>query len=306
MFSFIENRLIENDTKKLQDKFDVGFIGSPLDIRGKHSISLIKQISKSYKSISYNNMNHSVTIDDTTTPLLNLNQEEMFGTSASVVVDATNLAFPELAILLRFLLKSAHAQRVSFIYSEPQQYTKSVYREPTIHYELSDNIESPQFIPSFFSFNRSRIKHLFAFLGFESRRFIRMVDPDDGEVYGSVNPIFAVPPYQPGFEKISFDENSRVLEKSNNSDCFFVPSNQPYSALKLLREIYDIYEKLGEDLVVAPLGNKPCSIATAMAAAENERISVLFDFPTKKSNRSSGVEKVYLFTASIGKQGHIK
>ncbi|MBR9907537.1 MAG: hypothetical protein GYB30_05720 [Gammaproteobacteria bacterium] len=301
MFSFTENRLIVDGTKELRDKFDIGFIGSPLDIRGKHSISLIKQISKTCKSINYNHMNHSVTIDGTTIPLLNLNQEEMFGNAVSVVVDATNLAFPELAILLRFLLKTARVWKVSFIYSEPQQYTKSVYGEPTIHYELSDNIEPPQFVPSFYSFNRSRTKHLFAFLGFESRRFIRMVDPDDGEVYGSVNPIFAVPPYQPGFEKISFDENSRVLEKSSNSDCFFVPSNHPYSALKLLRETYDTYKKLGEDLVVAPLGNKPCTIATAMAAAENERISVLFDFPTKRSNRSSGVEKVYLFTALINK-----
>ena len=299
MFSYTETRQIIDGAGDIKETFDIGFIGSPLDIRGRSSIAIVKNKAAQIHKIEYQQSNYSIQIDGVEHPLIDYMKSKPFDAAESVLIDATNLAFPEIAILLRLIHTNSNVKTVSFIYCEPEKYTKAVYTDAASRYELSDNIEEPQFIPSFFTFNRKKPKRLFAFLGFEARRFTRMVDPDDGETYESINPVFAVPPYQPGFEKVCFDENSRVLEKISNHQCHFVPSNHPYNALKLLRKAINIYEKADNDIVIAPLGNKPCTIAVAMIAAENENVSVIFDFPTKKSNRTDGVKNTYLFSALV-------
>ena len=299
MFSYTETRLIEGSADSIDERFDIGFIGSPLDIRGRSSIALVNAKASSVHSVEYSQNNHSIQVDGNEYQLMQYMKSNPLKTAQSVLIDATNLAFPEIAILLRLIHTNSDVKSVSFIYCEPEKYTKAVYIDAASRYELSGSIEEPQFIPPFFNFNRKKPKHLYAFLGFEARRFTRVVDPDDGEIYESVNPVFAVPPYQPGFEKICFDENARVLEKISNHQCHFVPSNNPYNALILLRKARKIHKKAGENLVVAPLGNKPCAIAVAMIAAENDDVSVIFDFPTKKSNRTDGVKKTYLFSTLI-------
>lgn len=299
MFSYTETRLIDDSSEDIKERFDIGFIGEPLDIRGKSSIAIVKDKTTRVQKIKYYQNNYSVKIDGIEHPLIQYMKSNPFDIAQSVLIDATNLAFPEIVILLRLIHTNSKVKTVSFIYCEPEKYAKAVYTDAASRYELSDNIEEPQFIPSFFTFNRKNSKHLFAFLGFEARRFTRMVDPDGGETYESINPVFAVPPYQPGFEKVCFDENSRVLEKISRHQCHFVPSNHPYNALELLRKAVTIYQKSNSDLVIAPLGNKPCTIAVAMIAAENTEVSVVFDFPTKKNNRTDGVMKTYLFSASI-------
>ena len=75
--------------------------------------------------------------------------------------------------------------------------------------------------------------------------------------------------------------------------------NLPLDQVRKLRPVINIYEKADNDIVIAPLGNKPCTIAVAMIAAENENVSVIFDFPTKKSNRTDGVKNTYLFSALV-------
>lgn len=299
MFLYTDTLLVNDSVNDIQECFDIGFIGSPLDIRGKSSIAIVKGKSAQVHNIEYRQDNYSVKIDNTEHPLKTYIKTNPFKDAQSALIDATNLAFPEIVILLRMIHENSKVKKVSFIYCEPEEYSKGVYIDAASRYELSDNIEEPQFIPSFFTFNRKKSKRLFAFLGFEARRFTRVVDPDNGESYESITSVFAVPPYQPGFEKICFDENSRVLEMVSNHQCHFVPSNHPYDALRLLRKALKIYEKLDSNLVVAPLGNKPCTIAVAMVAAENENVSVIFDFPTKKSNRTEGVKKTYLFSTSV-------
>ncbi|SDU33187.1 hypothetical protein [Nitrosomonas ureae] len=291
MLIFLPSEEFPEQTTLLSDKYDIAFTAEPVDERGQFSKKISLSNSNSHVKISYHHDTLAVELNGLTENLINfLDRKDVYG-AKSILFDATNLSFAEIVIVLRLALTTGTIEKVAFIYTEPESYSSKIWTPLEIRgFELSNKINALDFIPRFYQANSSNKNYLLVFQGFESTRFSRLIDPDEGEPYSKLSVAFSVPPFQTGWETHALMANSQIFNSNKVEEIFFIPGNQPYEAYQLINETFNVvlpgYET---NLTLAPFGTKPTSIAVALAAAENEKISVLFDFPTKKTGRSSGI-----------------
>lgn len=79
----------------------------------------------------------------------------------------------------------------------------------------------------------------------------------------------------------------------------YCSANDPEAAFECLERTRDT---LGADkkMFVAPIGPKPCGIASAIfASAYPEQVGLLFDHPRRKKKRSSGIDRWHRFTVTV-------
>lgn len=271
----------------LNFKYDLSLTTSCVDSRGEYSKEVAAQSSNKQIEVSYDHNLLSVSYGNRKESLQEFLNKNDIDEANSILFDATNLAFPEIAIVLRAALTNSKVNRVGFIYSEPASYLVKVTTPlETRGYDLSSKINKLDFIPKFYNHSNSENSaYLLAFLGFEYTRLARLIDPDETEPFKHMAVCIAAPPFQTGWEMHALMAHSHLLEKIKIDDTHFVPGNQPYETYKKIGFV----KKANSNLTLAPFGTKPMSIAAALAAAEDETISVIFDFPTKKKDRSTGI-----------------
>jgi len=289
MYKFLINEEFSGKEFDINYRYDISLTSCPIDERSKFSKEIAKASSIQQIELYYEQETLSLTIDDKTESLFDFLQRKDIWGARSILFDATNLSFPELVIVLRLSLSLKSVGRIGFIYTEPAEYTSKVVTPLEIRgFDLSYKINPLDFIPRFYNALESGLKnYLLAFVGFEQTRLARLVDPDLTETFTKLSVAFSVPPFQAGWETHSLMAHSRIFENNKIEDAFFTPGNQPYESYLLIQRL-----KKADDeahLTLAPFGTKPTSVAVALAAAEDENISVLFDFPAKKTDRSKGI-----------------
>lgn len=213
-----------------------------------------------------------------------------------VVLEATTLGFAELFCAVNALL-SCGATSINMIYVEPAEYTRDgkgaalfALSEPTRGY-----VAIPNAIVDLAS---EEVEAGVFFLGFEPERLDRALEEYQMIASKHVKVVFGIPAYHPGWELDAIIPHLAALE-GHKLQPDYCSANDPEAAFECLERTRDT---LGADkrMFVAPIGPKPCGIASAVfASVYPEQVGLLFDHPRRKKRRSSGVDLWHRFTVMV-------
>ncbi|WP_175831356.1 hypothetical protein [Burkholderia cepacia] len=213
-----------------------------------------------------------------------------------VVLEATTLGFAELFCAVNALLAGG-ATSVNIIYVEPAEYTRDgksaelfALSEPTRGY-----VAIPNAIVDLAS---EEVEAGVFFLGFEPERLDRALEEYQMIASKDVKVVFGIPAFHPGWELDAIIPHLTALE-SHKLQLDYCSANDPEAAFECLERTRDT---LGAEkrMFVAPIGPKPCGIASAIfASVYPKQVGLLFDHPRRKKKRSSGVDLWHRFTVTV-------
>lgn len=213
-----------------------------------------------------------------------------------VVLEATTLGFAELFCAVHALLASG-ATSINIIYVEPAEYTRDA--KGTELFALSEPTRGYVAIPNaIVDLASEDVEAGVFFLGFEPERLDRALEEYQMIASKYVKVVFGIPAYHPGWELDAIIPHLTALE-SHKLHLDYCSANDPEAAFECLERTRDM---LGADkrMFVAPIGPKPCGIASAIfASVYPEQVGLLFDHPRRKKKRSSGVDLWHRFTVTV-------
>lgn len=213
-----------------------------------------------------------------------------------VVLEATTLGFAELFCAVNALLAGG-ATWINIIYVEPAEYTRD--GKDTGLFALSEPTRGYVAIPNaIVDLASEEVEAGVFFLGFEPERLDRALEEYQMIVSKDVKVVFGIPAYHPGWELDAIIPHLTALE-SHRLQLDYCSANDPEAAFECLERTRDT---LGAEkrMFVAPIGPKPCGIASAIfASIYPKQVGLLFDHPRRKKKRSSGVDLWHRFTVTV-------
>jgi hypothetical protein len=209
--------------------------------------------------------------------LLFLKENNVSFLNKEIAVDITVFTKPFFFLLFRVLKEKFRIRHVYVIYTEPEKYKgKNPDADEIILTEGLDRVES---IPGFTGSSINPKEALIVQLGFEGKRAL--------DVFNSINPeiVYAIngfPSYQPGWHKISFEENMRFLSESRSYEHLFsAPAADPFETEKVVSKVArEIKQKGGLNIVIAPLGTKIQAFGALLYALKDDDTKVVYPFPS--------------------------
>ncbi|HEJ2935018.1 hypothetical protein [Pseudomonas aeruginosa] len=220
-----------------------------------------------------------------------------FTEDQSVVLEATTLGFAELFSTIRALIDIG-VKRVEVIYVEPLDYTKPKGAD---QYALSDLIKGYLPIPnSIVDLTSDDLEAGVFFLGFESERLERALEEHQMIATKDIKVVFGIPAFQPGWELNSIVPHLTRLSEQGRIEIAYCAANDPEAAFECL-EATRASLGAGKSMFVAPIGTKPCGIASAVfASIYPDQVGLLFDHPKRKANRSEGASLWHRYSIVLG------
>jgi hypothetical protein len=278
------------------DRWDIGVIGNTVDDRGTAATDFVNKCCDQVSVIRYNPDEFVVECDDKDVNYETF-REDLEWSGKKILIEASTLGFSEVLVSCERVSKAGGV--VDIVYVEPFLYKLSG-RTPLLHrrdFELSDEVPGYRGIPghTLLLEQSARISCVF-FLGYEERRLDRALEdfnflrPDGCAV------VFGVPAFQPGWEMDAFANNVRVMrERDLRGGVYFCGAESPSSAIETLTRIKQGLTK-GERMIVAPIGTKPCGIGAALFSIQNPDVGILYDHPSRSSQRSEKVGNWHLYS----------
>lgn len=289
------------DLDEARGTFDFAFFGrEDLDDRSGFSAPQSRSLARRSAFVRYDPKRFELTIDGVVFRSDELEDIPGRFPALSIVIDATTMEFPEIALILRAYRKLAFIPaRCVFIYTEPGEYVRRPAGEapaPGSAFDLSLGFRAKNAIPAFTPLLSGNNKaHLVAFLGFEGARLLRVLSDDDGNFYTDVTVVFGTPPYQATWDMHALMANTRLIEQFSPF-VRFSGANNPRGAYQLLQEVHrGLDGSHCNRLAVAPFGTKPTAIGAALYCVETDRMRVVFDHPERKEGRTRGVHRTHWF-----------
>jgi len=218
--------------------------------------------------------------------------------SQKVFLEATTLGFAELFCAVNALL-SRGVTTLNIIYVEPDEYTR--VSKGGSQFALSEPTRGYIAIPnSIIDLSSEDIEAGVFFLGFEPERLDRALEEYQMIASKDIKLVFGIPAYHPGWELDAIIPHLPALVQ-HRLQLDYCSANDPEAAFECLEQTR---RALGTDkrMFVAPIGTKPCGIASAIfATIYPNQVGLLFDHPRRKPKRSSGVDLWHRFTVIIEK-----
>lgn len=215
-----------------------------------------------------------------------------------VFLEATTLGFAELFCAANALLSSG-ATTLNIIYVEPGEYTR--ISKGANQFALSEPTRGYVAIPNaIVDLSSEEVEAGVFFLGFEPERLARALEEYQMIASKDVKLVFGIPAYHPGWELDAIVPHLTALEQ-HKLQLDYCAANDPEAAFESLERTR---KALGTDrrMFVAPIGPKPCGIASAIfATVYPDQVGLLYDHPRRKSKRSSGVDLWHRFTVTVEK-----
>lgn len=235
-------------------KFDLAFFGrEDLDDRSRFSAPLSRSLARRSVHVQYDPLTFVLTVGGEAFRSDDLEDIPRRFPAASIVIDATTMEFPDIALILRAYRRLAPTQtRCVFIYTEPREYVRRPAVEghaPGSAFDLSLGFRARNAIPAFMPMLSDHHKaHLVAFLGFEGARLLRVLSDDDGHFYRDVTVVFGIPPFQATWDMHSLLANTRLIDQhapsvrfsgANNPRGAYLPAagSAPRAARQRLRSV---------------------------------------------------------------------
>ncbi len=284
--------------------YDVAFVGSPIDERGKTSVEKAGYAAKTVIEVKYDSDSFSLNFQEGRIPSNGraLQRVQELYPATKVLLDATTLEFPEILLLIKAFL-SIPGLELGFFYAEPESYEErgGLDAEDLHAFALRDGYRAFSPIPGFTPMlSDTRKARLLAFVGFESTRLRRVLLEDEGSRIKAFSVVFGVPPFKASWEMHSFMQNANVLKEQAMEEILFVGANNPRSAYRLICQMARSCCAKTEVMTLAPLGTKPMSIGVALYAAQfASGVRVIYDYPKTRENCTRGVGKIHHYSVSI-------
>lgn len=292
-------RTLSTDSSSCEFPFqwDLALHGDPLDTRGREAVAYLQSRSaRQVLCVQDPDNPLGLILGGTRTPsreLLNL------GRGASVLLEATTLDLVEMLHLLR----AAHARqlnRVDILYAEPGAYQRDAIPLDapwSREYSLSDSLRFEGVAGFATDLSVQTPKTLIAFLGYEGARLAQAVEQVGAMATWSKHAVFGIPGYAPGWEMNALANNAGTLYGMKDVDVKFCAAASVTGALGILEAIHSRRGGVGTT-VVAPLGTKPHSIATALFLIQHcqfQQATLIWDHPQRTVGRSEQVRRWHLF-----------
>ncbi|MGE6531082.1 hypothetical protein ACQKEM_19090 [Pseudomonas sp. NPDC077382] len=250
-------------------------------------IILIKQIDKESILAIHNGTEKKVSLRDE--DAIN----SMF-VSNEVLIDATGLPHNIWAPLL----KSAYSQKIRtrILYAEPESYTPHPSPASSAIFDLSVTFEGLAPLPGFVQLAgpEDEDKCLFiAMLGFEGNRpehLASQLDPTP-----KVIPVVGAPGFQLEYPAFTVGCNRMFLDEYRaHSEVRYARASCPFEAFNALNKIRRDYPD--HYIYLALVGTKPHAIGSILFAIKHaETTEIMFDYPVKKSGRTTGVGIIHIY-----------
>jgi hypothetical protein len=211
-----------------------------------------------------------------------------------MVLEATTLGVSELFFIIKSLIDS-QIDNFLIIYVEPQNYRRTTPAADS--FALTElNVGYKPIPNAIVDLSGDDVEAGVFFLGFEPDRLERAFEEYQMISSKDLKLVFGIPAFQAGWELNSIVPHLEVIANHTISYC---AANDPSSAYDALEETR-VSLKKGNKMFVAPIGTKPCGIASAIfASLYPSQVGLLYDHRTKKSKRSSGVSTWHRYSIKI-------
>lgn len=208
-----------------------------------------------------------------------------------IVVDITSMSTEMLFLVLR-AFKEIQFDNIIAVYVQPIEY--SLERNPALipDYLLSSEHSPICSIPGFMRLSEDVPPMVIVFLGFEGGRFQELREHLLTDGHTEIRPVLPIPSYFAGWHMNSLYQNLDTLKDSERiRELRRVTAWDPFHALNVLEDLYnrssDQYH-----VVVAPLGTKPHTLASALFVLKHDDVSIMYDHPKVRNQRSKGVGEI--------------
>ena len=280
------------------DKYSVTFTYKhQYDDRSSWSSNYINTVSQRVTTVDYSPVEATITMDNITYSITELNQENILLPEGNILIDSTSLPFPELLHL--FKLFNTSKRSFDVMYVQPDKYNETGSRglEATISYDLSDDGTGVQQLPPYVGYSSESI--IFFFLGWEGHRLGSLINSDEFNIT-NITCLLGIPPFKASWDYKILSSNYKQLmelEIITSPRFKYAGANDPIKTYELIKEVYDAASYQKKWLSLAPFGTKPAAIAAAQFAVNNnERLIMLYDFVIKKQKRSRGTDLVHVWS----------
>lgn len=298
MIRFADMSRLPAGVNSTPERFDVVFVGTAVDDRGRHSLQIARNSAGSVVEVRYDPDTYKLHLGANEFRASDMNAIRQTYPQAMLLMDATSLDAVEMLLLIKAFLNDMDGRRrLGFVYAEPGRYMpadSSIGMDYAFRFANSFKGLKP--VPGFANeLRQDQSGRLVACLGFEADRLDRILQGDDDAFIKHVTLIFGVPPYRTTWEMHALLPHERVInERRTSCELAFAGADNPKSAYEYLKESF---RAIGRDerLIIAPLGSKPSSIGMALFACCHDNIRLTYDFPERLEGRTEGVGAIHRY-----------
>lgn len=292
----IFNESFESSDQLTLESNTICFHGASVDDRGNSALSLININPENKIGISYDFDEMLLSVDEHTDIADKVNEliSPYVTGDIPIILEATTLGFPELFLCIKALI-DLEIKKFSIVYIEPSEYNRT--NPSADSFALSELNAGYKPIPNaIVDLAGEDVEAGVFFLGYEQNRLERAFEEYQMITNKELKLIFGIPAFKPGWELNSIVPHLPFIKDYHVSYC---AANDPSSALECLEATL---ESINADnkMFIAPIGTKPCGIASALFASLNpHRVGLLYDHRKKKEKRSKGVSTCHRYVVNI-------
>jgi len=216
---------------------------------------------------------------------------------SSIYIDITGLTHNTWSSLVRAL--RAGNSSLFAIFTEPDSYSAHKSPSSSNFFDLTVSFAGIAPLPGMANLSgpENETQTIFvSFLGFETARAEHVaasVDP-----LPSVFPIVGLPGYRFDYPQITIASNERFIHDSQSAHKIrYAKGSCPFEAYDILAEI----ERDNPDyyIYISLTGTKPHSLGAVLYSLDNSKSTeIIYDHPTRKSGRTSGVGVSHIYRLS--------
>ncbi len=207
----------------------------------------------------------------------------------NIILDLSSLDHVLIMYLTKLLVCQIVPKTFFATYIRPEQYH---YQSGNIDFSLCDQVSGIKSVPGFAKRDKN-IQTLCSFVGFEGVRLKSIF-----EVVHNVQkfiPIVAFPSGEPQWYNVTMWNGMDVFQSDIQNitlqKCF---SESIFEAVDLLRSCLSLDEKI----VLAPLGTRPHSMASAIFACNHPNTRIIYDYVVEREQRAKGIAHILVYHLS--------
>lgn len=271
------------------------FHGEAIDERGLKALAACKGAATRMVNLSYDVDSMRLGIDDSSVGTDNCEKAFYEFEEGPWVFEATTLGFAELFCGIRSAIEMRR-QRFDIIYTEPLDYSKVGPNE----FALTDLLTGYKPIPpAIVDLSSPDVEAGVFFLGFEPERLDRALEEYQMIADKNVKVMFGLPAFQTGWELYSIVPHLQTLKERAGFQIGYCAANDPEAAFEAL-ELTRATLLPDQKMFVAPIGTKPCGIASALfASIYPAQVGLLYDHPQRRPKRTEGVNMWHRFSVTV-------
>lgn len=207
----------------------------------------------------------------------------------NILLDMSSLDNVLIMFLTKQLLTKVTPKTFFASYIRPEKY---ISESGNIGYELCQQIGAVEAVPGFAK-RETDNQTLCAFLGFEGVRLKGILETVHS--FERLIPIVAFPSGTPQWYNVTMWNSMDVLQsEGKNLSVYKCYSESVFEAFSLL----DKAIAQDENVVLAPLGTRPHSMACSIFACRHKATRILYDFVVESDHRAIGISDITIYHLS--------